>query len=51
MKTILLQIIVFVVATAAIVGVKIMDLPSWLTYPLLVIVVVLAVSGFAGAHS
>jgi len=50
MKTILLQIIVLICAIAAIAGIKMMDLPVWITYPMLAIVVVLALLGLAGAH-
>jgi hypothetical protein len=50
MKTILLQIIVVLCAIPAIVGIKMMDLPAWITYPLLAIVVVLTLLGLAGAH-
>jgi hypothetical protein len=50
MKTILLQIIVVIFAIPAIVGIKIIDLPAWITYPVLAIVVVLTLLGLAGAH-
>lgn len=50
MKTILLQIIVLICAIPAIVGIKIMDLPAWITYPLVVIVVVLTIFGLAVAN-
>ena len=50
MKTILLQIIVVICAIPAIVGIKMMDLSAWITYPLLAIVVVLTLLGLAGVH-
>jgi purine-cytosine permease-like protein len=50
MKIILLQIIAVVCAIPAIVGIKIMNMPAWITYPLLTIVVVLTLLGLAGAH-
>ena len=50
MKTILLQIIVLILAIAAIAGMKVMDLPAWITYPLLAIVVVITLFGLAGVH-
>jgi hypothetical protein len=50
MKTILLQIIVVICSIPAIVGIKMMDLPAWLTYPLVAIVVVLTLLGLAGAY-
>jgi cobalamin synthase len=50
MKTILLQIIVVISAIPAIVGIKMMDLSAWITYPLLAIVVVLTLLGLAGAN-
>jgi hypothetical protein len=46
----LLQIIVLICTIAAIAGIKMMDLPAWITYPLLAIVVVLALLGLAGAY-
>jgi cobalamin synthase len=49
-KTILLQIIVVISAIPAIVGIKMMDLSAWITYPLLAIVVVLTLLGLAGAN-
>ncbi len=50
MKAILLQILAIICAIAAIFGVKAMDMPGWVTYPLLVIVVVLALLGMALAY-
>jgi cobalamin synthase len=50
MKSILLQIIVVICAIPAIVGIKMMDLSAWITYPLLAIVVVLTLLGLAGAN-
>jgi hypothetical protein len=49
MKTILLQIIVFVCASAAILGIKVMDFPAWITYPLVAVAVVLTIFGLAVA--
>ncbi len=49
MKTIFLQIIVFICAAAAIFGIKAMDLPAWITYPLVAVAVVLAIFGLAVA--
>ena len=50
MKAILLQILVIIGAIAAIFGIKTLDMPAWITYPLLVLVVVLALLGMALAH-
>jgi|WetSurMetagenome_2_1015567.scaffolds.fasta_scaffold04106_9 hypothetical protein len=50
MKTILLQILVVICAIPAIFVIKMMDLSSWITYPLLAIVVVLTLLGLAGAY-
>ena len=50
MKTILLQIIVVICAIPAIVGIKMMDLPGWITYPLVAIAVVLTIFGLAVAN-
>jgi hypothetical protein len=50
MKAILLQIIVLIISIAAIGGIKVMDLPAWLTYPLVAVVVVLTLLGFACAY-
>ena len=50
MKAILLQILVFFCATAAILALKMMDLPAWINYPLVAMVVVLALVGMALAH-
>jgi hypothetical protein len=50
MKAILLQILVLFCFIAAIVGIKVMDLPAWFTYPLVAIVVVLTLLGFACAY-
>lgn len=49
-KSILLQILVLLCAVAAIAGIKMMSLPAWLTYPLLVVLLLLTVLGLAGAH-
>lgn len=50
MKTIFLQITVFICAAAAILGIKAMDLPAWLAYPLVAIAVVLTLFGLAVAN-
>ena len=49
MKTFLLQIIILIFSIAAIVGLKKMDLQAWFTYPLLAILLVLAIFGIVGA--
>jgi hypothetical protein len=49
-KTIFLQITVFICATAAIFSIKVMDLPAWITYPLVAIAVVLTIFGLAIAN-
>jgi hypothetical protein len=51
MKTIPLQIIVIICAIPAIVGIKMMDLSAWITYPLVAIAVVLTLFGLAVANS
>jgi len=50
MKTIFLQILVLLCAIAAIVGIKMLGLSPWFTYPLLAVVVVLAILGLVAAH-
>ena len=50
MKTILLQMIVFICAAAAIFGIKGMDFPAWITYPLVALAVVLTLFGLAVAN-
>lgn len=50
MKTIFLQILVLLCAIAAIVGIKMLGLSLWFTYPLLAVVVVLAILGLVAAH-
>jgi len=50
MKTIFLQMIVFICAAAAIFGIKGMDFPAWITYPLVALAVVLTLFGLAVAN-
>ena len=50
MKTIFLQILVLLCAIAAIIGIKMLGLSLWFTYPLLAVVVVLAILGLVAAH-
>ena len=50
MKVILLQILVLLCAIGAVAGIKLLGLTAWLTYPLLAVVVVLAILGLAAAH-
>ena len=49
MKRFLLQVIVLIGSIAAIVGLKKMDLNAWLTFPLLAVLMVLAIFGIVGA--
>ena len=49
MKIVLLQIIVLIAAIAGIAGIKGMALQAWFTFPLLAIVLVLAIFGIVGA--
>ena len=50
MKTIFLQILVLLCAIAAIVGIKMLGLSLWFTYPLLAVVGVLAILCLVAAH-
>lgn len=49
-KVILLQILVLLCAIGAVAGIKLLGLTAWLTYPLLAVVVVLAILGLAAVH-
>ena len=50
MKVILLQILVLLCAIGAVAGIKVLGLTTWFTYPLLAVVVVLAILGLAAVH-
>ena len=51
MKSMLLQMIVFICAIAAIAGIKVMSLPAWITCPLVAVAVVLTLFGLAVANN
>jgi|GEM_PF-3031520 hypothetical protein len=50
MKVIFLQILVLLCAIGAVAGIKLLGLTAWLTYPLLAVVVALAILGLAAVH-
>jgi len=50
MKVIFLQILVLLCAIGAVACIKLLGLTAWLTYPLLAVVVALAILGLAAVH-
>ena len=50
LKVILLQIFVLLCAIGSIVGIKVLGLTAWFTYPLLAVVLALAILGLAAVH-